>query len=85
MSLDERMRQAKVILQELGREPLRWGDLEKRAFSSRGSHWKFTALMRWLTDSCYILKDGPAGSRAPYRYNPEKVSFENGEVVIKIS
>jgi len=84
MSFEERMRYAKIILQELRRGPLHWGEIERKVFSSRGTHWKFTALMRWLTEEGYILKDGPSGTRAPYRFNPGKVQFSDGEVVIRI-
>jgi hypothetical protein len=46
----------------------------------------FTSIMRWLIGGGYIIKEGPPGSRAPYRINPNKVRFnENGSMNIKIS
>ena len=83
---EERMRYARLILQEVRGGSLRWGELEKRFFEHCGSHSKFISIMRWLIGGGYLIKEGPPRSRAPYRINLNKVRFnENGSVNIKIS
>jgi hypothetical protein len=84
MSVEGRMRGARLVLQQLMHGPLSWGELERRMLPACGTHWKFAAVMRWLTDEGYIVKEGPLGSRAPYRFNPERVRYEDGAVIIKI-
>lgn len=83
---EERMKYAKLSLQEVKGGSLSWGELEKRFFERSGSHSKFISIMRWLIGGGYIIKEGPPGSRAPYRINLDKVRFnEDGFVTIKIS
>jgi len=81
----ERLKLAKILLGELRNEPLGWTELEKRLIRRCGTHSKFRTLMQWLSRNGYVIKmDGP-GSRGCYKYNPQKVRFDQaGEVSIKI-
>jgi len=81
----ERLKLAKILLSEVKKEPLSWTELEKRLLRQCGTHSKFRTLMQWLSRNEYIIKmDGP-GSRGCYRYNPEKVQFDQtGEISIRI-
>ena len=81
----ERLKLAKILLQELREQSLGWTELEKRLLRRCGTHGRFRSLMSWLKKNGYIIKMGGLGSRAHYRYNPEKVGFTpEGEVCIKI-
>ena len=42
-------------------------------FELCGSHSKFTSMTKWLISYVYIIKEGPLGSREPYRINFDKV------------
>lgn len=60
--------------------------MERSFFKHYGSHWKFVVIMKWLSDKGYIIKEGPRGSRAPYRINTEKISLDRkGKVSIVVS
>ena len=81
----ERLRLAKILLQELREQPLAWTELEKKLLHRCGTHGKFRSLMSWLRKNGYIIKMNGPGSRAHYRHNPKKVGFSpEGEVSIKI-
>ena len=41
--------------------------------------------MKWLKDKELIIKEGPQGSQAPYRHNPDKVNYDDGQVTMKFS
>jgi len=83
--LDEKMKYAEILLAELKDGPLSWSHLEKKMIRHCGSHWKFTALIRWLLEKGYIIKEGAKGSRGSYRLNHNKVTFdESGKISIKI-
>jgi len=82
--LDEKIRYAKLLLLELKEGPLPWSELEKKMVKQCGTHWKFVSLMKWLTNKGYIIKEGSSGSRAPYRFNSNKVEFDKyGNISIK--
>jgi len=86
MSIEDRLHYAKIILRELKERPLTWDELERKVIVHCGTHSRFVRVMRWLLDQGYIIKMGPPRTRAPYRLNPEKVSFnKDGSVIIKIS
>ena len=82
--LDEKIKYAKILLSELREGPLPWSELEKKMVKQCGTHWKFVSLMRWLIRKGYIIKEGSSGSRAPYRFNSDKVDFDDsGNIKIK--
>ena len=81
----DRLRLARIVLQELRDEPLGWSELEKRVIRQCGTSGKFSVLMGWMIRRGYIVKAGASGSRAPYKINSEKVAFTlDGEVNIKL-
>ena len=81
----DRLRLARIVLQELRDEPLGWSELEKRVIRQCGTSGKFSGLMSWMVRQGYIVKAGSSRSRAPYRVNSEKVAFTvDGETNIKL-
>ena len=84
--LRDQVQYARVVLEALRYGPRGWSELEKDFFRRSGSHSKFTSIMGWLKENEYIVKDGPPGTRGPYRINDEKVSFnENGSIDIRFT
>ena len=81
----DRLRLAKIALQQLKDRPLSWTQLEKRVLRQCGTSGKFSCLMRWMLKQGYIVKAGPPKSRAPYTANPSKVEFSpDGSVRIRL-
>ena len=81
----DRLRLAKIALQQLKDRPLSWTQLEKRVLRKCGTSGKFSGLIRWMLKEGYISKAGPSKSRAPYQVNPSKVEFlADGSVSIRL-
>jgi predicted transcriptional regulator len=76
-TLQERLRLAKIVLNELNKQPLRRTELEKRTIRQCGTHNKFVTILRYLKQSGYVEKAQPK-LRAPYRITERGRKFLEG-------
>jgi predicted transcriptional regulator len=63
--LHERLSLAKIVLNELRRQPLGRTELEKRTVRKSGTHATFEGIFRYLVRNGYVQKS-EAQHRSPY-------------------
>ena len=72
--LIDRMDLAKIVLNELERQPLSRTELEKRTVRKSGTHATFEGIFRFLVQSGYVQKSGQK-HRAPYVITEKGAKF----------
>jgi len=76
-TLQERLRLAKIVLNELRRSPLRRTELEKRTVMHCGTHGTFESIFKYLLQNGYVQKSGQR-QRDPYVITEKGQKFLEG-------
>ncbi|MCD6431828.1 hypothetical protein CW693_03275 [Candidatus Bathyarchaeota archaeon] len=75
--LDERLRLAKTVLNELKKTPLGRTELEKRTVKRCGTHSTFEGIFRYLVQKGYVKKSGER-HRDPYTITDKGLKLLEG-------
>ncbi|HUS78065.1 MAG TPA: hypothetical protein VM050_05330 [Patescibacteria group bacterium] len=54
--LDEKLRIARIILEKLSEDPMRWTPLLKMVVKESPSPWKAQVIIKWLFSNGYISR-----------------------------
>jgi predicted transcriptional regulator len=76
-TLKERLRLAKIVLNELRKSPLRRTQLEKRTVMHCGTHSTFEGIFRYLHQNGYVKKSGHRHTD-PYIITEKGLKFLEG-------
>jgi len=75
--LNERLKLAKTVLNELSKQSLCRTELEKRTVRKLGTHATFEGIFHFLLQNCYIQKTAQK-HRAPYMITEKGLKFLEG-------
>jgi hypothetical protein len=56
--LDEKLKAARIVLENLSNGPMRWTPLVKAALRGSPTPWKFQTIMHWLLVQGYVERIG---------------------------
>jgi DNA-binding PadR family transcriptional regulator len=75
--LNERLRLAKTVLNELNKQSICRTELEKRTVKKLGTHATFEGIFQYLVQNGYVQKSDQK-HRAPYVITPKGIKLLEG-------